>query len=133
MAGGSVANTVRGLSVGFGVTTGIIGAYGDDEQGQLFVSNMVSVVSVSQDNNVDGRALLQWLVLRYAVPNLEVIKAAIGFAKQEGLSVSLDLASFEPHLVLGLISQLIKVHTCFSILKFLFYVLDDLLTNSSSN
>ncbi|KAL0739568.1 hypothetical protein Bca4012_015778 [Brassica carinata] len=85
------------------------------------------------DNNVDGRALLQWLVLRYAVPNLEVIKAAIGFAKQEGLSVSLDLASFEPHLVLGLISQLIKVHTCFSILKFLFYVLDDLLTNSSSN
>ena len=49
-------------------------------------------------------ALLQWLVLRYAVLNLEVIKAAIGFAKQEGLSVSLDLASFEvtnhnfPHL-----------------------------------
>lgn len=49
MAGGSVANTVRGLSVGFGVATGIIGAYGDDEQGQLFVSNMgFSGVSISR-------------------------------------------------------------------------------------
>ena len=42
MAGGSVANTVRGLSVGFGVSSGIIGAYGDNEQGQLFVNNMTS-------------------------------------------------------------------------------------------
>lgn len=49
MAGGSVANTVRGLSVGFGIPTGIIGAYGDDEQGQLFVSNMgFSGVSISR-------------------------------------------------------------------------------------
>ncbi|XP_013713752.2 RNA-binding NOB1-like protein [Brassica napus] len=37
----------------------------------------------------------KWLVLRYAVLNLEVIKVAIGFAKQEGLSVSLDLASLK--------------------------------------
>jgi len=37
----------------------------------------------------------QWLVLRYAVLNLEVIQAAIHLAKQEGLLVSLDLASFE--------------------------------------
>lgn len=42
MAGGSVANTIRGLSVGFGITSGIIGACGDDEQGSLFVSNMIS-------------------------------------------------------------------------------------------
>lgn len=49
IAGGSVANTVRGLSVGFGVGTGIIGAYGDDEQGQLFVRNMCfSGVSISR-------------------------------------------------------------------------------------
>jgi sugar/nucleoside kinase (ribokinase family) len=40
MAGGSVANTIRGLSAGFGVSCGIIGACGDDEQGKLFVSNM---------------------------------------------------------------------------------------------
>lgn len=40
IAGGSVANTIRGLSAGFGVTCGIIGACGDDEQGQLFVHNM---------------------------------------------------------------------------------------------
>ncbi|KAG4388365.1 hypothetical protein GLYMA_09G161200v4 [Glycine max] len=37
----------------------------------------------------------KWLVLRYAILNLEVIKAAILLAKQEGLLVSLDLASFE--------------------------------------
>lgn len=37
----------------------------------------------------------QWLVLRYAILNLEVIQAAIALAKQEGLLVSLDLASFE--------------------------------------
>lgn len=42
MAGGSVANTIRGLSSGFGVSCGIIGACGDDEQGQLFVTNMTS-------------------------------------------------------------------------------------------
>ena len=42
MAGGSVANTIRGLSAGFGVNCGILGACGDDEQGGLFVSNMGS-------------------------------------------------------------------------------------------
>jgi sugar/nucleoside kinase (ribokinase family) len=42
MAGGSVANTIRGLNAGFGVSCGIIGACGDDEQGQSFVSNMSS-------------------------------------------------------------------------------------------
>ena len=42
MAGGSVANTIRGLSVGFGVNYGILGACGDDEQDDLFVSNMGS-------------------------------------------------------------------------------------------
>jgi len=42
LAGGSVANTIRGLSSGFGISSGIIGACGDDEQGQLFVNNMSS-------------------------------------------------------------------------------------------
>lgn len=42
IAGGSVANTIRGLSAGFGISCGIIGACGDDEQGKLFVSNMSS-------------------------------------------------------------------------------------------
>ncbi|KAJ1380007.1 Ribokinase-like [Sesbania bispinosa] len=41
IAGGSVANTIRGLSSGFGISTGIIGAYGDGEQGQLFIQNMI--------------------------------------------------------------------------------------------
>lgn len=38
---------------------------------------------------------VQWLLLRYAIFNIEVIQAAIKIAKQEGVSVSLDLASFE--------------------------------------
>lgn len=42
IAGGSVANTIRGLAAGFGVTCGIIGACGNDEQGNLFVDNMSS-------------------------------------------------------------------------------------------
>ena len=35
------------------------------------------------------------MVLRYGVLNLEIIKTAVGFAKQEDLSVSLILASFK--------------------------------------
>lgn len=40
MAGGSVANTIRGLAAGFKVSTGIIGACGDDDQGRIFMHNM---------------------------------------------------------------------------------------------
>ncbi|KAK8580008.1 hypothetical protein V6N13_143149 [Hibiscus sabdariffa] len=55
MAGGSVANTIRGLSSGFGVNGGMIGAYGDDEQGQLFVSNMdISGVNISRLRRKNG-------------------------------------------------------------------------------
>lgn len=132
LAGGSVANTIRGLSSGFGISSGIIGACGDDEQGQLFVNNMSSngvdlsrlrkkkghtaqcVCLVDELGNRTMRPCLsnavkvqaqelmtedfkgsKWLVLRYAILNLEVIQAAIALAKQEGLLVSLDLASFE--------------------------------------
>ncbi|KAK8475039.1 hypothetical protein V6N12_008227 [Hibiscus sabdariffa] len=127
VAGGSVANTIRGLSSGFGVNSGMIGAYGDDEQGRLFLSNMnISAVYISRlrkkkgptaqcvclvdaDGNRTMRPCLstavkvegddfsgsKWLVMRYGIFNLEVIQAAITIAKQEGLFVSLDLASFE--------------------------------------
>ncbi|OWM80853.1 uncharacterized protein LOC116211420 isoform X2 [Punica granatum] len=132
MAGGSVANTIRGLSAGFGISTGMVGAYGDDDQGQQFVSNMgCNGVDFSRMRKKEGptgqcvclvdalgnrtmRPCLssavklqadelthedfngaKWLVMRYGIFNLEVIKAAIGMAKQEGLLVSLDLASFE--------------------------------------
>ncbi|KAL0391963.1 UNVERIFIED_CONTAM: 5-dehydro-2-deoxygluconokinase [Sesamum radiatum] len=131
-AGGSVANTIRGLAAGFGVTCGIIGACGDDDQGCLFVDNMSSykvnlsrlrlksgptaqcVCLVDELGNRTMRPCLsgavkvqadelttadlqgsKWLVLRYAIFNIEVIQAAITLAKQEGVSVSLDLASFE--------------------------------------
>ncbi|KAL7207653.1 hypothetical protein ACSBR1_029574 [Camellia fascicularis] len=132
IAGGSVANTIRGLAAGFGVSCGIIGACGDDEQGKLFVNNMslygvnisrlrmkkgstaqcVCLVDelanrtmrpcLSNAAKIQADALMRedfrgskWLVLRYAISNLEIIHAAIRIAKQEGVLVSLDLASFE--------------------------------------
>ncbi|KAL5558012.1 hypothetical protein UlMin_034223 [Ulmus minor] len=132
IAGGSVANTIRGLRSGFGLSSGIIGASGDDEQSELFVSNMSShgvdlsrlrmkkgptaqcVCLVDELGNRTMRPCLssavklkadelaredfkgsKWLLLRYSIFNLEVIQAAIRMAKQEGLNVSLDLASFE--------------------------------------
>uniref|UniRef100_A0A5B7A6H6 Putative pfkB-type carbohydrate kinase family protein n=1 Tax=Davidia involucrata TaxID=16924 RepID=A0A5B7A6H6_DAVIN len=132
IAGGSVANTIRGLAAGFGVSCGIIGACGDDEQGHLFISNMsIYGVNLSRlrmkkgptaqcvclvdalgnrtmrpclSNAVKVQAVelmredfkgSKWLVMRYAIFNLEVIHAAIRIAKQEGLFISLDLASFE--------------------------------------
>ncbi|KAL1309454.1 uncharacterized protein [Arachis hypogaea] len=132
IAGGSVANTIRGLRTSFGIPTAIIAAYGDDHQGNLFLNNMsfngvnlsclrkkkghtaqcVCLVdhsgnrtmrpSLSNAVKVQAHELVRedfkgskWLVLRYAILNLEVIQAAISLAKQEGLLVSLDLASFE--------------------------------------
>ncbi|KAA8531900.1 hypothetical protein F0562_006383 [Nyssa sinensis] len=132
IAGGSVANTIRGLAAGFGITCGIIGACGNDEQGQLFVRNMsLNDVKLSRLRMKKGRTAQcvclvdalgnrtmrpclsnavrlqadeltgetfrgsKWLMLRYGIYNLDIIHAAIRIAKQEGLSISLDLASFE--------------------------------------
>ncbi|WOG97812.1 hypothetical protein DCAR_0417153 [Daucus carota subsp. sativus] len=132
IAGGSVANTIRGLAAGFGVSCGIIGAFGDDEQGNLFVDNMSSYgVNLSRLRKKSGHTAQcvclvdalgnrtmrpclssavkvqadeltsddfkgsKWLVMRYSAYNLEVIHEAVRIAKKEGLSVSLDLASFE--------------------------------------
>ncbi|XP_047325749.1 uncharacterized sugar kinase slr0537 [Impatiens glandulifera] len=132
MAGGSVANSIRGLSAGFGISTGIIGTCGDDELGKLFQSNMNSygvnisrlrkqnektaqcVCLVDELGNRTMRPCLsnaakiqadelsrddfkgsRWLVIRYAIANLDIIHSAIRIAKQEGLFISLDLASFE--------------------------------------
>lgn len=44
-------------------------------------------------------SFLQWLLLRYGIINLEVIRTAVQIAKEEGLMVSLDLASFEVYLL----------------------------------
>ncbi|PIN13067.1 putative pfkB family carbohydrate kinase [Handroanthus impetiginosus] len=132
IAGGSVANTIRGLAAGFGISCGIIGACGDDEEGNLFVDNMSSykvdlsrlrrkkgptaqcVCLVDDMGNRTMRPCLsnavkiqaedltaadlkgsKWLVMRYSIFNIDVIQAAVKIAKQEGVSVSLDLASFE--------------------------------------
>lgn len=40
LAGGSVANTIRGLAGGFHVPCAIVGTRGNDEQGQMFSENM---------------------------------------------------------------------------------------------
>ncbi|KAI3504772.1 hypothetical protein L1887_26480 [Cichorium endivia] len=132
IAGGSVTNTIRGLAAGFGISCGVIGARGDDEQGALFLKNMsfygvnISRLRVKDEHTGQCVCLVdplgnrtmrpciataakiqagelnredfkgsKWLVMRYSIYNLEVIKAAIQIAKQEGLLVSLDLASFE--------------------------------------
>ncbi|KAG6521718.1 hypothetical protein ZIOFF_018843 [Zingiber officinale] len=132
IAGGSVANTIRGMVAGFGVSSGMITACGDDDQGHLFIHSMsFSGVNLSRlrikngstgqcaclvdaDGNRTMRPCLssavklqadelnredlrgaKWLVLRYAFINLEQIKTAIRIAKAEGVSVSMDLASFE--------------------------------------
>uniref|UniRef100_A0A2C9TZV3 Carbohydrate kinase PfkB domain-containing protein n=1 Tax=Manihot esculenta TaxID=3983 RepID=A0A2C9TZV3_MANES len=132
IAGGSVANTIRGLSANFGVSCGIIGAYGDDEEGKLFVSNMgfngVNLSRLRRKKGPTGQCVClvdalgnrtmrpclsnavkvqadeltkedfkgsKWVVMRYGIFNIEVIQAAIKIAKQEGVCVSLDLASFE--------------------------------------
>ncbi|XP_020524274.1 uncharacterized protein LOC18422536 isoform X2 [Amborella trichopoda] len=119
MAGGSVANTIRGLAAGLGISCGIVGACGDDEQGCMFVHNMssngVSISRLRVKKGPTGQCVclvdalgnrtmrpclstavkLQWLALRYGYYNLELIRAAIRLAKQEGTAVSLDLASFE--------------------------------------
>ncbi|KAK2656990.1 hypothetical protein Ddye_010042 [Dipteronia dyeriana] len=132
MAGGSVSNTIRGLSAGFGVSCGLVGAYGDDEQGRLYVANMsssgVDVSRLRAKKEPTGRCVVlveassgrrtprpcfsnvatlqaeelnredfkgsKWLVVRFGIYSLEITKAAIKIAKQEGVSVSMDLASF---------------------------------------
>ncbi|KAL8244251.1 hypothetical protein R6Q59_010509 [Mikania micrantha] len=160
IAGGSVTNTIRGLAAGFGISCGVIGACGDDEQGALFLKNMnfygvnisrlrvkdehtgqVNFIKLTIRVNVFEIEMLlrllladdvqcvclvdplgnrtmrpciataakiqaselkredfkgsKWLVMRYSIYNLEVINAAIKIAKQEGVLISLDLASFE--------------------------------------
>lgn len=40
LAGGSVANTIRGLSGGLKVPCSIVGARGDDDLGQMFQQNL---------------------------------------------------------------------------------------------
>lgn len=73
MGGQSVVNTVRAMSIGFSVAMGI---HADELSKEDFAGS-------------------KWLVLRYDVLNLEIIKTAIGFAKHEGLSVYLILACFK--------------------------------------
>ncbi|PKA56721.1 Adenosine kinase [Apostasia shenzhenica] len=131
-AGGSVANTIRGLAAGFGVSSGIIGACGDDDQGHLFIQNLSSngvdlsrikmkkgptgqcACLVDADGNRTMRPCLsniakiqaselkreefvgsKWLVIRYAYFNMDILNTAINVAQLEGVSVSMDLASFE--------------------------------------
>ena len=55
LGGGSVANTIRGLSSCFGVSSGLVGACGDDELGKLFINNMNSKdVSLSRMRIIKG-------------------------------------------------------------------------------
>ena len=58
-AGGSAANTARGLSRGFGVKAGLLGSVGDDEWGNVFKDAMraarVDVSNLSEKPGATGR------------------------------------------------------------------------------
>lgn len=58
-------------------------------------NSLLLLANLSTPRGTDSISMVQWLVVRYAIFNIEVIQAAIKIAKQEGVSVSLDLASFE--------------------------------------
>ena len=62
-AGGSAANTARGLAHGFDVRTALLGAVGQDEWGKLFVSSMkrsgvdTSLLAVKGEKSYTGRCV----------------------------------------------------------------------------
>ncbi|RVW56890.1 hypothetical protein CK203_078563 [Vitis vinifera] len=59
-------------------------------------SCLSSVVKIQADElTKEDFKRVKWLVMRYGIYNLEVIHAVIQMAKEEGVFVSLDLASFE--------------------------------------
>lgn len=59
----------------------------------------------------DASLYLQWLAVRYSFNNLDLTNAAIGFAKKEGVFVSMDLASFEvKHQIVLLFLFLLHMH-----------------------
>ncbi|KAL6331824.1 hypothetical protein AAG906_020168 [Vitis piasezkii] len=88
MAGGSVANTIRGLSAGFGCVC-LVDALGN----RTMRPCLSSVVKIqAEELTKEDFKGVKWLVMRYGIYNLEVIHAAIQMAKEEGVFVSLDLA-----------------------------------------
>ncbi len=134
LAGGSVANTIRGLAGGLGIRTSLVGVRGDDERGQMFAANMkMAGVDLSRLREVRGGRTAQcaclvdaegnrtmrpcflnavglkaeelskkdfrgaqWLVLNgYGFYGAELLETAVQHAKQEGVKISMDLASFE--------------------------------------
>ena len=55
LAGGSVANTIRGLAAGLGITTALVGVRGDDDRGKMFAENMSHAgVDLSRLRTVPG-------------------------------------------------------------------------------
>lgn len=55
LAGGSVANTIRGLAHGLGVSTALVGVRGVDDRGQMFAENMAHAgVDLSRLRAVPG-------------------------------------------------------------------------------
>lgn len=65
IAGGSVTNTIRGTAVGFGISSGIIAACGDDDGGSQFIRNMsFSGVDISRLRVKKGATgQVSWMLL----------------------------------------------------------------------
>ena len=78
-----------------------------------------SVVNIGTQDLAEGRVCFAWFLILLMFRMLYKI-----------VTIECFSCFVQPHLVLGLISQLIKVHTCFSIFIFLcICAFDDLLTN----
>ena len=133
LAGGSVANTIRGLSQGLGVATALVGVRGIDDRGEMFADNMAHAgVDLSRLRAIPGRTAqcaclvdadgnrtmrpcfrnvvgleameltrldfhgAKWVVLNgYGFYVDDLLENAVDLCKQEGVKVSMDLASFE--------------------------------------
>lgn len=133
LAGGSVANTIRGLACGLGVSTALVGVRGCDDRGQMFAENMAHAgVDLSRLRAAPGLTAqcaclvdaegnrtmrpcflnavrleakeltkedfrgAKWVVLNgYGFYGEELLESAVDLCKQEGVKVSMDLASFE--------------------------------------
>ncbi|XP_024403161.1 uncharacterized protein [Physcomitrium patens] len=133
LAGGSVANTIRGLAHGLGVKTALVGVRGTDDRGEMFAENMAHAgVDLSRLRAVPGLTAqcaclvdaegnrtmrpcflnavrlqseeltgedfkgAKWVVLNgYGFYGEDLLERAVDLCKEEGVKVSMDLASFE--------------------------------------
>uniref|UniRef100_A0A7I4BH95 Carbohydrate kinase PfkB domain-containing protein n=1 Tax=Physcomitrium patens TaxID=3218 RepID=A0A7I4BH95_PHYPA len=99
LAGGSVANTIRGLAHGLGVKTALVGVRGtDDREGNRTMRPCFLNAVRLQSEELTGEDFkgAKWVVLNgYGFYGEDLLERAVDLCKEEGVKVSMDLASFE--------------------------------------